>query len=553
MNVMARQILDRGDDRYDASVADPRMGLSDEEILEKLGDWWWRMTSGVLYRIRVKDPGAGDDPDAAGLERPFIPNHAQIKFLKNLHNRNIILKARQLGFTTLMAILETDQALWNGDQNCVVIAHKEADAEEIFRDKIKYAIDRLPAPIKAIIGGYKKETGQQIVFNHNNSVVRTTVSARSGTPQVLHVSELGKIAANYPAKATEMASGSFQAVPLNGLLVIESTAEGQSGLFFELATRAEANWRAGKRLGPTDYRFHFFPWWEEPNYSLAPEDVAGVPISLDEHKYFDEVEGLMDTEITLAQRAWYVGKRDTEFAHEPELMWREYPSTPAECWQSSSTGKYYHRVIQTARAQKRIGHFPVVPGVPINGFWDLGVSDTQTLWLHQYYRGMNRFVGYHEETEGTGFLPFFRFIDQFEAPVGGMYLPHDASQRQQDVEVPTSTYSRLIDAKPSWSWFVVPRTSNVQHGIDLVKDRFALVQFDEEGPGIKTGLKHLENYSRNFNKAIQAWTSEPVHNEASHAADAFRQWAQGYDVGVDPIVKQNKRKGDRRRRSAMCA
>ena len=72
---------------------------------------------------------------------------------------------------------------------------------------------------------------------------------RSGTIHRLHVSEFGKICAKYPDKAQEVVTGSIPAVPMNGVLVIESTAEGRDGDFFKMVQIAEANEASRKLLG----------------------------------------------------------------------------------------------------------------------------------------------------------------------------------------------------------------------------------------------------------------------------------------------------------------
>ncbi len=93
------------------------MTLTEEEILEKLSDPMWRITSGVIYKIITK----GDDDE--GLVVDFIPNRAQRKLLKRIWYRNNILKARQLGFTTLVAILWLDTALFSKSPiQCGIIA-----------------------------------------------------------------------------------------------------------------------------------------------------------------------------------------------------------------------------------------------------------------------------------------------------------------------------------------------------------------------------------------------------------------------------------------------
>src|SRR3546814_20426280 len=68
---------------------------------------------------------------------PFKPNRAQRQLIARLWHRNIILKARQLGFTTLVCIIWLDHALFNADQRCGIVAQDREAAEVIFRDKVK--------------------------------------------------------------------------------------------------------------------------------------------------------------------------------------------------------------------------------------------------------------------------------------------------------------------------------------------------------------------------------------------------------------------------------
>ena len=73
----------------------PKLPSTPEELERFLSDPEQRVCSGALYRIMVK----GDDESSDVTQMPFRPNRAQRRFLKRLWHRNIILKARQLGFT----------------------------------------------------------------------------------------------------------------------------------------------------------------------------------------------------------------------------------------------------------------------------------------------------------------------------------------------------------------------------------------------------------------------------------------------------------------------
>ena len=97
-----------------------------DDLNENLKDPIWRLTSGYLYKIIIKGKSADDN-----LVIPFRPNRAQRRFIDKLHHRNIILKARQLGFTTLIAIMWLDHALFNDNVRCGIIAQDKLAAEVV--------------------------------------------------------------------------------------------------------------------------------------------------------------------------------------------------------------------------------------------------------------------------------------------------------------------------------------------------------------------------------------------------------------------------------------
>lgn len=225
--------------------------------------------------------------------------------------------------TTLICILWLDTALFSQDPiRCGIIAQDREAAENIFRTKVRFAYDNLPEPLKAVMP-VSKSTASELEFGHNGSSIRVATSMRSGTIHRLHVSEFGKICAKYPDKAKEVVTGSIPAVPTSGILVIESTAEGQEGEFYKMSERAKALHQQKVALTAKDYRFHFFAWWDAPEYVLP---AGSVPISEVHHKYFNELELVISRKITPEQRAWYVATLESDFSGYAPLMWQEYPS-----------------------------------------------------------------------------------------------------------------------------------------------------------------------------------------------------------------------------------
>lgn len=493
---------------------------TEEEVIACLASWKWRIFSGQLYHIMVKEND--DDDDSTGFVQPFKPNSPQIAFLEELHYRNIILKARQLGFTTLIAILWLDHALFEPDQRCCIIAHTKNAAERILRDKVLFAYNRIPMWARKGLP-ITRESAEELVFK-NNSAIEVTVSARSGTFHRLHISEMGKVAAKQPQKAAEIVTGSLPSVPKHGICVIESTAEGSEGAFYEMSQRAEALLAKGDDPQAAEWLFHFFPWWRDAGYVTDPTDVA---INDADHVYFHEVEILMDTKLSMGQRAWYIQRRDNDFSGDAEQMWREMPSTSVECWQKSTEGTFFATQLALVRKEKRITKIPHIENIVCHTFWDIGASDGTGVWTMQQIGAEHRFLRYIEGWS-LGYAHFIKELRETGFIYGIHYLPHDAESKRQTKDGVRAPVDDLRELAPDWTFNIVPRVHELMHGINQTRAKFNQAWFDEEG--CKDGLEHLRLYKKKWNNTLGVFTNEPEKLTGhSEAADAFRQWAQGYD------------------------
>lgn len=494
---------------------------TDEADLKlKLADPEWRLFSGALYKIMVK----GDDEAEEAMVMPFRPNRAQRRFIKRLWHRNLILKARQLGFTTLVAILWLDHALFNADQRCGIIAQDRDAAKVIFRDKVKFAYANLPQMLRDRFP-LAADNADELLFAHNNSSIRVATSMRSGTIHRLHVSEFGKICAKYPDKAAEVVTGSIPAVPTNGILVIESTAEGRDGEFFAMVEQAQKLHNSKQPLTPKDYRFHFYAWWQEPKYRL---ESATVPISPKEHEYFDTIEAAMGSPIDPDQRAWYVATKAADFAGKEERMWQEYPSTPDEAFQMSTEGNYFAKDMVALRKRGGITRVPVLD-LPVNTFWDIGNSDGTAVWFHQELRGEDRFIAYME-AHNEDLRYYVAELRKFGFVFGTHHLPHDADHKRLG-DYNRSTKEQLQALMPGEKFFVVPRVTQLITGIQATRKHLKSAYFDAER--CKQGIQRIEGYRKRFNRAENRFTDEPdKSNGCSEGADALRQWAQVKELGL---------------------
>lgn len=469
----------------------------------KLEDWKnpvWRLSN--LYHIT----------DKAGKIVKFTPNQEQTQFIENLHYRNVILKARQLGFSTLIQLIELDAAVFTSNLRAGVIADTIDNVTIIFRDKIRFAYDRLPEGIRA--ERFPIQDSATELLLSNNSSVRVGTSMRSGTLQYLHISEFGKICAKSPDKAKEIMTGAIPAVAPDGFLFVESTAEGREGPFHDMVERSRK--RMGRRHLPIEEKFHFFSWFNRREYEVDPD---GVIVTQKDHEYFDELERKSGARLTPEKRAWYVLTRGTLGAD----MKREYPSTADEAFEASNEGAWYREQFDRMRTERRICRVPYEPSEVVNTFWDLGANDTTAIWFHQQIGPENRWLRFYE-ANGRTLDHFVGYMRQTGYNFGKCYLPHDATHKRLQSGFANRSVEDMLNDLQVRDTVIVPRIEDVTVGINQTRMALSSCYFDEEG--CKEGLDHLEKYSKEWDKNGGCWKNYPVHNAHSNAADALRQFGQ---------------------------
>ena len=494
--------------KQNAELSDPAASLGC--TAEQLADPWWRMCH--LYTAVDKEGGVFT----------FTPNREQTELWSRWWFLNVILKARQIGATTFIILMMLDQCLFNDNFKAGIIAQGLTEGSELFRLKVREVYDRLPAAIRGLIG-LKKENVQELVFTNGSSIAVGT-SMRSGTLQFLLITEFGKIAAQFPKKAREIITGALNTVAAGQTIVIESTSEGAGGEFYEVVQQARALAQQRKKLTPLDFRFHFFPWWNRPEYRIDP---TGVIVDANDTRYFEQLEASIDVapgvplRLDAGQRAWYVKKAQTQKGD----MKREFPSHPDESFEVAVDGAWYAKELALIRRRNQVGDFPWIPGVVVNTFWDLGGSDETAIWFHQRVNRRDRMIGYYENS-GEGLAHYVLYLQQTGYTFGKHYLPHDV-----DARVLTETLETkydILERLGVTNMEVVPRVKNITDGIESTRMMLPLLDFNEEE--CSTGLKALAGYTKTWNDTLGRWSDQPLHNWASNGADALRQMGQVYTM-----------------------
>jgi hypothetical protein len=492
---------------------------------------WFRLN--CFYYIKIKK----------GTKVKFRANAEQRKYYVDGHNRDVILKARQLGFTTFKMLSSLDSCLFNKDFSAGVICHSLLDAADIFRNKIKYAYEhlrkdsinkifatlyatgraralfQLPRPLSDKNGAY--------VFD-NDSAIRVGTSYRGGTLQALHVSEFGKICRKYPEKAVEIVTGAFEAVGIDGEITLESTAEGKAGEFYDIVQDSRKMADMGKDPTRLDFKFHFFSWWENPEYST--DEAVQVPARL--LAYFQELEGKHGIKTADGQRRWYAAKEKTL----ADKMLREYPSHPDEAFAQAVKGAYYATQFAKIYAEGRICPSMRNTDAAVFTAWDIGVGDSTAIWFYQRIGKEIHLVDYYENS-GEGLAHYFKVLKDKGFTYGAHYGPHDIENRvfaqgaKSTKQLAEEGY--VIDGEVySLAFEVVPKGS-IDTGIELVRELLGRCVFDEET--CEGGITHLENYRRAWNETLGCFRDNPLHDAASHCADAFRYLAT-IELGVNEFI-----------------
>lgn len=191
-------------------------------------------------------------------------------------------------------------------------------------------------------------------------------------------------------------------------------------------------------------------------------------------------------------------------------------------------GAIFGDEIRIATEQNRITNVPLAAGVPINTFWDLGMSDSTAIWFVQIVGMEYRVVDYYESS-GQKMAHYIEVLAERGYKYGEHCLPHDAEHDQ--LAAAKTIKQQLQDAlrdnpKLGQSVRVVPRIAKKALAIDAARSIFPQCVFDRVKT--KDGLQCLRHYAYAINLDTGRVSKEPMHDRWSHGADAFLCFAQHF-------------------------
>lgn len=468
----------------------------------------WRLTSGELYKIAPAD--------GSGLQ-PFTPRPEQVAIIKAIHcegkKKILIPKARRLGMSTVLGVLMVDFVIWNKERQCSLIDQNAADATRKLDRIMRVALENLPDWLLSRIKVGKSNDSQLSLdmAGTGESTIYAGMNARGGSNDILWVSEWGVIQHEDPKRSSKIRSGALPSAR-HGITVVETTwAGGKGGDVWELLEPS----LTGKAK---DWHVMFFPWWIDPrNVSDAMMDEAA-------EKYFAKISPrLMQQGIQLSdeQKRWWAQERRSQGI----FMARENPTFLDECWSAPVQGAIYAEEIERARAEGRIDQMPIDGSNLVHTSWDLGSPANTVVWYWQLVGREIRVIDCDMGDKGT-ILERVAYMLGRGLPYGKHFVPHDAEQTERS----GSTLVTELRKSGLQNVVTVPRTVDVWYGINHAKELFPAFQF--RSPQCDEGLAALACYrTRTEHDGGRSW-DEPVHDWASHPADAFRTMAEAHRAGM---------------------
>jgi hypothetical protein len=242
----------------------------------------------------------------------------------------------------------------------------------------------------------------------------------------------------------------------------------------------------------------------EPNYASHMFTVSdGVASGLLSKEYVEEL-----------RRQYVMDGREAKFQQEYEC---DFDVALVE-------GSVYHQALYQAQLEGRIGELEYNPMLKVHSAWDLGYSDCTSVWFFQKSPGLGNpvlVIDFFEERK-MYLNELLRKLEELGYPKDGYaLLPHDAESHH--LCAANTAYQTL--SSHGYKCLTLERTSNLYNGIEGVRQILRTARFN--GRRCMKGIEHLKLYHTKVDKTSGEQMYSSVHDEHSHAADAFRYLFEG--------------------------
>lgn len=198
-------------------------------------------------------------------------------------------------------------------------------------------------------------------------------------------------------------------------------------------------------------------------------------------------------------------------------------------------GSYYAKLLQIAKDEQRITKVVYEPTLLVHTAWDLGVSDSTSIWFFQVSPGGEYRIIDHYATSGEGLGHYAEVLNKKPYNYGTHVAPHDIAVRELG-----SGKSRIETAASMGIRFDIAPNIPVADGIQAARSIIPKCWFDAEK--CKFGLESLWAYQREWDERRMEFKDQPLHDWSSHDADSFRYLAVWPVPGVRKLDRAKPRR-----------
>jgi len=177
-------------------------------------------------------------------------------------------------------------------------------------------------------------------------------------------------------------------------------------------------------------------------------------------------------------------------------------------------GAIYARELREASEEGRITGIVPDPTRPVDIYIDLGWADSTAIWFVQHVQNEVRLIDYEEDSQ-RAFSEYLQLLHRRKYTYRTMWLPHDAQAKS----LGTGRSIEEIARGAGWRVRIVPRLS-IADGINATRTLFPTMWFDRTR--CIDGIQSLRRYRYDVDPITGQYSRQPLHDGASHGADALR-------------------------------
>lgn len=311
----------------------------------------------------------------------FRPNRIQRLYHRQRTLRDIILKARQFGFTTDILAEYTLDSLMIDNLRTVIMAHDKFSTQLMLR-KVNRYLQRYVDNDIISPRDTTTENKNEIIIKETGATIYigTAGSRKFGRGDTVH-RLLGSEISKYD-DPDEFFGGVVEAVPMTGRIVLETTANG-----YNFVRRQYYDAKAGV----SNFKAHFFPWFWHDEYRIKGPAIERTAEEVALCRQFPEID-----DDQLRWRRWKM--TSPRFLENPSLFRQEYPATDHEAFIASGNTVFN---TQTVDDMMKLAKPPIFKGnVDVTG----QISDDSRgfVWIWKFPDPRKHYVLFGDPAEGLG-------------------------------------------------------------------------------------------------------------------------------------------------------